>query len=137
MTYFADDVREWLGIERWMRVAPVLLGGAFAVLAVVPLAAIPAFFVRSAVLETTDVLKDQYINERTASLGRATVLSAASMALAGARIPVRLALGGLGDLLDPLGATAVAGVGLVASTLLVWRLTSTDAAAGSQAVDAD
>lgn len=123
VTYNADRIEGWLGVERWLWVAPLALGASYVLGWVAPLAfAVPAFVTLRAVTETTEVLKDRAINDRTDSLGRATVLSAASMLFGLGRVPPRLAAGVLGDLVGPLGTMAVAGATLAAGTVAVQAL---------------
>ena len=119
VTFYADRLEEAIGAQVWVRVTPALLGLAFLVASLVPVLAIPAFFLMRALLNATDVLKDRYVNDRTESLGRATVLSAASMLFGLARVPFRLLSGVVGDLTTPLTAIGVVGALLVASAGLV------------------
>ena len=121
VTYYADAIERVVGTERWMRIAPLLLGGAFVLTSLLPLAAIPSFFLLRALLEPTEVLKSRYVNDRTPSLGRATVLSAVSMLLAASRVPVRLAAGVLGDLVGPYATIGVFGGALIVVTLALIR----------------
>jgi hypothetical protein len=119
ITYYADRIEAAVGAQRWVRVAPALLGVAFLFAVLVPVLAIPAFFLMRALLHATDVLKDRYVNDRTGSVGRATVLSAASMLFGLARVPFRLLSGVVGDLTSPLTAIGAVGAMLVATTLLL------------------
>jgi hypothetical protein len=67
-------------------------------------------------------LGTQYLNDRIESAGRATTLSAASMALSLAAIPFELSGGALADLLSPVRALAVFGGVLLAGAGLLWWL---------------
>ena len=138
-TYHADAIERAVGTERWMRLAPLLLGGAFVLTALLPVAAVPTFFLIRVLLEPTNVLKARYVNDRTPSLGRATVLSAVSMLLAAARIPARLAAGVLGDGVGPYATIGVFGAGLVGFTLALawWAPMRSGTGARRSATDAD
>lgn len=112
--FYADRLQAALGIETWTKSAPGLLGVAYVGAALVPALAVPAFVLRSVVLEITGVFRSWYVNDRTGTLGRATVLSAVAMLLAVARIPVRIGVGVVADY-----TTELAAVGVVGATLLV------------------
>ena len=138
-TYYADAIERVVGTERWMRVAPLLLGAAFVLTALLPVAAVPTFFLIRVLLEPTNVLKARYVNDRTPSLGRATVLSAVSMLLAAARVPARLAAGVLGDSVGPYATIGVFGAGLVGLTLALalWAPMESGAEKKATVADAD
>lgn len=124
-TYYADRIESAVGTQAWVRVAPLLLGGAFLFSVLAPAFAIPAFFLMRALLEATDVLKERYLNDHADSVGRATVLSAASMLFGLARVPFRLLSGVLGDLTSPLTAVGLIGAMLVVAALGVVVLFGT------------
>jgi MFS family permease len=102
-----------LGAAGWFRLAPVGLGLALAVVAVLPVLAVPAFFLLRAIRELTDPLQGQYLNDRTPSLGRATTLSAVAMVHALVVAPFEVAAGLLADRVGPTDAVAVIGAGLL------------------------
>lgn len=99
--YFAGDVRDRFGVDAVFVVAPVVVGGLFLLVGLTPLAALPAFFVMQATDRLTRVLRNQYINDRVGSAGRATVLSTASMVFGLIAFPFEIAAGALADLLSP------------------------------------
>lgn len=78
-SYVADDVRARVGIDGWMRVAPLVVGLLFVAMAVVPVLAFFAFFVTRGVRSITMAFRSQYLNDHLGSARRATVLSAVSM----------------------------------------------------------
>ncbi|MFT4890504.1 MAG: hypothetical protein ACI9YT_001420 [Halobacteriales archaeon] len=131
VTFYADRLEAAIGAQVWVRVAPALLGLAFLLASLVPVLAVPAFFLMRALLNATDVLKDRYVNDRTESLGRATVLSAASMLFGLARVPFRLLSGVVGDLTAPLTAVGIIGALLVLSATLVVLRYGIDVPAGT------
>jgi hypothetical protein len=141
VTFYADRLEAAIGAQVWVRVAPALLGLAFLLASLVPVLAIPAFFLMRALLNATDVLKDRYVNDRTEAVGRATVLSAASMLFGLARVPFRLLSGVVGDLIGPIGAVGAIGSLLVASAGLVALQygvgVETDASRSANACPAD
>jgi len=112
VTANADRVRGAVGLAGYFRLAPPALGVVLAAVAVVPGAAVPAFFAMRAVRSLTEPLQGQYVNDRTPSVGRATTLSAVSMAHALIGAPFELLGGRLADLLGPATTVAVVGVGL-------------------------
>ena len=103
---------ERLGVRGWLLVGPPALAVVLLGVAVVPSLALVAFVLANAVGPATRPLVSQYVNDRTESRGRATVLSAVSTvrslfvaplnlvggALAGA-LALTAALGALGGVL--------------------------------------
>ncbi|SFK73101.1 Major Facilitator Superfamily protein [Halogranum rubrum] len=120
VSYNTGVIEERIGVARWFTVVPVVVGVLFATLWVAPLLAVPVFFVARAVNTASVTLGNQYVNDRVESVGRATVLSAASMVYSLAVIPFELAGGVAADVADPTGALAVFGVVLLVGAGAVW-----------------
>ncbi|EJN58645.1 MFS transporter [Halogranum rubrum] len=120
VSYNTGVIEEHVGVARWFTVVPVVVGVLFATLWVAPLLAVPVFFVARAVNTASVTLGNQYVNDRVESVGRATVLSAASMVYSLAVIPFELAGGVAADVADPTGALAVFGVVLLVGAGAVW-----------------
>lgn len=78
-SYNVDRVREAVGIEGWFHVAPLLMVAVLAGMLVDPLLAIPGFVGMRVLKSLSYAFRGQYLNDRLPSLGRATVLSTASM----------------------------------------------------------
>lgn len=119
----SSAVADRVGGSRLLLGAPFALGAAFLAIGASPLAAIPAFVAMRAVLNLVQPVAETYINDRTPSLGRATVLSGWSMAFSLATIPVKLASGPAADALGPAAAVALLGglLIVVAAVILNWR----------------
>ena len=123
----ASDRAEWVrarfGIAGWFWVAPLLMAASLVVAVWLPLAAIPAFFLGCGLKSLTHTLASTYLNDRIASTGRATVLSAASMVYALTYVAARAAGGGLADLTSALVAMATFGVAsvVVTTTIRFWN----------------
>lgn len=123
----ASDRAEWvrtrLGIAGWFWVAPVLMAASLVVAVWIPFAAIPAFFLGRGLKSLTHTMASTYLNDRIASTGRATVLSAASMVYALTYVAARAAGGGLADRTSALVAMAVFGVASVVVTtgIRLWN----------------
>ncbi|MFB6207644.1 MAG: MFS transporter [Haloglomus sp.] len=82
--------------------------------------AVPVFVVVKAARATVEPLFSGYLNDRIDSAGRATVLSAAAMAYALLRIPLKLGAGRVADLRSPVLAVAALGAAfLVAGAVLL------------------
>jgi MFS family permease len=122
VSYYTGAIHDRLGVRRWFLFAPLLVGATFLALWWLPALAVPAFFLARAVNTATVTLGTQYLNDRIESAGRATTLSAASMALSLAAIPFELSGGALADLLSPVRALAVFGGVLLAGAGLLWWL---------------
>ncbi|MDG5776726.1 MFS transporter [Haloarculaceae archaeon H-GB2-1] len=135
VTFNADRVERVVGLGSWLRVVPLVLGGAYLATAIVPLLAIPTFVLMRGLLKTTRVLADAYVNDHTASLGRATVLSSVSMAFSVAQIPMTLLAGRLGDFRTPLWAIGAVGALLVVAGGSLWVVSPTVRAVGSSTTE--
>ncbi len=108
-SYHAATLEARLGRER--AVAGVVVATAVALvvpLAVAPLA-VPAFFAMKAARSGITPLVGAHLNDAIDDAGRATVLSAASMAYTLAGVPLALGAGVVADALDPL--VALGGLG--------------------------
>ena len=116
------DVADRVGVGAVVLGAPFALGALFVSVLASPLAVVPAFVGMRVVLNLVQPAAETYLNDRTPSVGRATVLSGWSMAFSLATVPVKLASGPVADALGP--SVAVAGLGgllLGLAGLVVWR----------------
>lgn len=113
-----------VGVRRWFLAAPAVLGVVLVAVAVAPVLAIPAFVLARAVSAGSGPLAGQYLNDRTASEGRATVLSAASTVRSAVTAPMNVLGGALATALAlPVGLGILGGVLLVGTAvgLVAWR----------------
>jgi len=117
VTARAGWIRERVGIESWFRGVPVALGGLFAGVALLPVAAIPMFFVLRAVRSVTEPLQGQYLNDHINSVGRATTLSAVAMLHSLLVAPFELAGGALADAVGEIPAISLLGGFLVVAAV--------------------
>lgn len=123
----ASEMAEWvrgrIGTAGWFWVAPVVMAGSLGVAVFVPFAAIPAFFLGRGLKSLTHTLASTYLNDRIASTGRATVLSAAAMVYALTYLVARAIAGSLADQTSSRVAMAIFGVASVAVTTIirVWN----------------
>ncbi|WP_321111660.1 MFS transporter [Halorussus salinisoli] len=124
VSYYAGTIKERVGLRTWFFVLPFAVGAALVGMYVVPLLALPVLLLARGVADTTRALASQYVNDRTESLGRATVLSAMAMVSGLTVIPFQLASGAVSDFSSPLLALAIAGLVLIAGSLavLVWEV---------------
>jgi hypothetical protein len=85
--------------------------------------ALPTFLLIRGLSDVTRSLAGQYINDRTKTMGRATVLSAMAMVSGLTAVPFQLGSGIISDSVSPLFALAVAGVILIVSSIgiLLWE----------------
>jgi len=121
-TYYTGALRERIGIGGWFTTAPVLVAVPLLAMVVAPAAAIPAFFVARAGKSISYALRGQYLNDRLPSLGRATVLSTASLVYGVFIVIGRFVGGGLADAMSPsagLAVMAAAMLAIVAATYAV------------------
>jgi len=119
-SYFAGDIKDRIGIHRWFLVVPLLLGVLLTTVSLTPFAVVPMFFLLRAAKTTTRPLRDQYVNDRVASVGRATLLSAISMLYSLFLIPLKVTSGELADVVGPITTIAVLGGCLVVVVIAIW-----------------
>lgn len=116
VSYRTDLIREVVGIRGWFYVAPPLLGALFVAIAVVPVVAIPVFFVMRGSRGVMTALANQYVNDRIGSVGRATLLSTAGMVYHLVTIPFELGAGHLADAIGMVPTIGLFGAILVAGS---------------------
>lgn len=118
-SYFAGDIKDRIGVRRWFLVVPLLLGVLLTTVSLTPLAVVPMFFLLRAAKTATRPLRDQYVNDRVESVGRATLLSAISMLYSLLLIPLKVASGELADVVGPITTIAVLGGCLVGVVIAI------------------
>lgn len=99
--------------------APVV-GLAFAAVAVWPLALVPALFVTRAGNAVTRPLRNQYLNDRLDDVGRATVLSGASMILSVVAATADVLGGVIAESTGPVQFLTAAGLTTAGAATLLW-----------------
>ncbi|EFW90834.1 putative sugar transporter [Haladaptatus paucihalophilus DX253] len=123
VSYYAGTIEEVVGLRTTTVFVPVVLCVSFVLPVFVPLLALPMFVARTGSNTLLRPLVNQYINDHSESVGRATVLSAASMAYAVLRLPLVLLGGLVADAYSPLVTVAAVGaivlVGLV--SVILWE----------------
>ncbi|MFC4553026.1 MULTISPECIES: MFS transporter [Halorussus] len=134
-SYCAGPVGDRFGVRGTLLVAPVLLGLFLLAPLAWPLLAFPAFFAVRGSNALLAPLVSQYVNDRVESVGRATVLSAASMAYALAKLPFYLLAGTVADAISPLVAVGVLGAALVVGVAAVRVVSSSFGASGADVGD--
>lgn len=110
-SYHAGTVESALGLRTAVLLVPVGIGLALVAPWAAPALAVPVFLAMRAGDALLRPVAGRYLNDRIDAAGRATVLSAASMAYALLRVPLILAGGVVADAAGPL--VAVAGFGAV------------------------
>ena len=97
---------------------------AYLSLVAVPLLVVPVLFLNRGLNTIVSPVRNQYLNDRLDDVGRATVLSGASMVLALVGGIARLVAGWGTGVLGPLGFFPWAGVGLALAAAVLWVLVS-------------
>ncbi|UTF52582.1 MFS transporter [Natronosalvus rutilus] len=123
-SYHAETVRSLVGLRTALLTVPVVTAATVLAPAVVPVLAIPVFFGMKGARALYEPLVNQYLNDRSASVGRATVLSAASMGYALVRVPLKPLAGFVADLTSPITLLALLGGGFLAFALPLVALRS-------------
>ncbi|WP_435152663.1 MFS transporter [Haladaptatus sp. DFWS20] len=91
VSYHAGTVEDAFGVRATTTVVPLIFAVSLVIPVFAPLFALPMFFVRTGSRTLLRPLVNQYINDHSASIGRATVLSAASMVYALVKLPFTIA----------------------------------------------
>lgn len=113
-----------LGTRRVFALLVPVYGLAFASVAVVPLLVVPVLFLNRGLRVATRPIRNQYLNDRLDDVGRATVLSGASMALSTAEGLAKLVGGRLAAATGPLAFLPWTGVAVATAAGLLWMTTS-------------
>lgn len=113
-----------LGTKTTLALATPVLGVAYASVAVLPVAVLPVFFLYRGSRTVLRPLRNQYLNDRLADMGRATVLSGVSMVLSLVGGVARLAGGPIAESTGPTLFLAFAGTTLAVLAGIVWLTTS-------------
>jgi MFS family permease len=131
----ADRLEKAVGPTTALAVVPLAVGVLLvAPTVLVPVVAMPTFVAMKAGREVVAPIASSYLNEHVASVGRATVLSAAAMCYGTVRFVLKPLSGVVADALGPLAAVAGLGALLVA-TVIVGR--GLAALASSDGADTD
>jgi predicted MFS family arabinose efflux permease len=135
----SGTIEDRFGVGGTFAALPAIYGVAFAAVVVVPVAVVPVVFLNRAIRTITRPIQNQYLNDRLKSVGRATVLSGASMALSLVSGAGKLVAGQVTDGLGAIDGVAAFGVGVAVLGALIWFATdpvcatSVDDAAGEDA----
>jgi MFS family permease len=122
-SYYASELESLLSTQWAVVLVPAFVAAFLVVPLVAPVAAVPAFFLVKSARTAVTPIANGYINDHVDSVGRATVLSAASMAYALVRLPLKPASGVVADATTPLTTLAVLGVLLLVGGgfLFAWE----------------
>jgi|GEM_PF-220418 len=118
---YAGDVEDRFGVRSTLVLIPLGIAFLYLLPPLVPLLAFPMFFVMKGGFTLVWPVSSRYMNDRIDSVGRATVLSVASMLRAVAGIPFRIASGVVADHTTTMLAVAALGATFIVSAVaLVW-----------------
>ena len=120
--YVAANVRDQIGERRWFVVGPLAVAVLLVAATTVPALALPVFFVLRGVRSITTTLRSQFLNDHIESVGRATVLSAASMVFALAAAVFRQVGGVVADLTSPLAMFGLFSAVFIAATVFLLHV---------------
>jgi len=118
-SYYAGAVEDRVGVRGATVWVPVVVAGLLVAPVALPLLALPAFMVMRGSRTVLHPIVTGYLNDHAASVGRATVLSAASMVYALVRVPLYLVGGTVADRTGPVTAVALLGVVLLVGLAVV------------------
>ncbi len=124
LSYYTGAIEDRFGIRATTIFVPLLLCVSLITPVFGPIFALPMFFIRTGSRTLLHPLVNQYINDNVETVGRATVLSAASMVYALVRLPLVLVGGVLADAYAPILTVAVVGGFVLVGLVMVYRLES-------------
>ncbi|WP_049921086.1 MFS transporter [Halopiger djelfimassiliensis] len=129
-SYYAETVEDVLTTGGAIVLIPPVVGVFLVVPLVIPLVALPAFFLMKTSKELLFPIMSGYINDHVGSMERATLLSTVSMVIATFRVPLQPLGGYVGDLSGPITAVAALVVAFLAFTLSLhlWEPPTEEAA---------
>ncbi|QLH84568.1 MFS transporter [Halosimplex pelagicum] len=117
VSYYAGPIEARFGLSRAVGAAAVVLVTATLLPLAVPLTAFATFYLLRAVHSLLRPMVEGHVNDRVESVGRATVLSAVSMAVGLARTPFVVLAGVAAGARGPVAAYGAIGVLLAATTV--------------------
>jgi predicted MFS family arabinose efflux permease len=117
-------LHERLGTEPLLVALAPVLAIAYAAILVAPMAFLPLAFTYRLVKQVIVPVRNQYLNDRLADVGRATVLSGVSLLLTLFAGLGRLAGSALVGAFGPIDLIGVVGVALPSTAIVVWLATS-------------
>jgi predicted MFS family arabinose efflux permease len=120
----AGWLEERLGPRTVFALLGPLLAVAYASVALVPLLVVPLLFLNRGRRVVTRPIRDKYLNDRLDDVGRATVLSGASMVLSLSAGVAKLVGGALAAATGPVAFLPWAGVGVAGAAGLLWLATA-------------
>lgn len=113
-----------LGTRRVFALLAPAYGLAYASIAVAPALFLPVLFFNRGRRVVTRPIRNQYLNDRLADVGRATVLSGAAMATSVVAASARVVAGVVAPALGVLDFLPLAGVALAGAAGVLWLATS-------------
>lgn len=119
-SYYADAVEDRLGRRRTLLLLPAGTAAVMTIPMAVPALAFPAFFAMRGVDPLVRPVVHAHLNEHVGTAGRATLISASSMAFGLIRTPLSLAGGVLADATSALAAVAAFGAAFLVGGLGLW-----------------
>lgn len=133
--YVAGDVERLLGVRGATLVVPAVVGVSFLLPLAAPALAFPMFFLMRGSRTLLAPIVNQYVNDHAESVGRATILSAASMVYALVRVPLYLAGGAVADRYSPVVAVGALGAVFLAglAAVYLWEDPVADRSTGESA----
>lgn len=118
-SYYAGAVETRLSTRWAIRFIPVVTGLCFIAPLLFPVAVFPMFFVMKSSQAVLTPIVSGYINDRI-EVGRATILSAASLVYALVRLPLGPIAGAVADFTAPIPATAFLGAGFLSGATVIY-----------------
>lgn len=117
-------MHDTLGTKGMMGAIIPIYAVAYASIAFLPILVVPVLFVNRGLRTVTSPVINQYLNAHIDDMGRATVLSGASMVLALIGSGARVLAGRATEVWGPVGFLPIAGVGLSILGGVLWFVTS-------------
>jgi MFS family permease len=120
----AGPLEERLGARGVFGLYAPVIGVAFAAVAVWPLLLVPVLFLNRGLTAVTTPIRNQYLNDRLAGVGRATVLSGASMVLSLVAATADVVGGVVAESTGPVTFLVGAGIATAGAAGVLWLAVS-------------
>lgn len=115
-------IHDTLGTDGVLLALIPIYAGAYACILVKPILVVPVLFLNRGLRAITTPVTGQYLNDRFDDVGRATVLSGASMVMALVGSVSRIVAGEVSTRVGPITVLPMAGIGMAALAGLIWVL---------------
>lgn len=122
ITYYSGYIEQVVGVRTWFLTVPFVVGVLFILAPLHPVIAIFVLFAVRAGKSVSDPLREQYLNDRMETFGRATILSTVMMVSTFFMILFRIVGGFIAEYIRPVGMLAILSGGMIVCMLILFAI---------------